>query len=613
MNGPPAVEDRHGESGERRGLDEVRRELQRLGYLSHRVERFLLQDALVPRDPWRGLPRLAAKVGLLAGSLLAAVHALALAAANDVLARSPADLLPLFAHLFPPLVLGAGVGFVALVAGWVGVSRAFPRRSLDVARFAIALGATALLVGGGVALGWEFLVGLPRLGRAAAAAAVPLAAAGLAKLLADGLLAFGIRWTRRAPAARAVPRRVVTTVVAGTVALLAAVALFAPHAAPAAAPAALPSAPGERVVLVGVDGVLPGELDYLLASGGLPALSDLLRGGGALASYAREPDASPAEFWTTVATGQPARRHGVVALDSFRPLGLDTALARTGPWRIWFARVEEPLGLAEYRPLLSSRRRAPFVWELAARGGRPVAAIGWWATFPAEPLPGLVVAHGAYGLLAGDAAGVVAPPERRAELARAAAATTAGSFAPAITAALPPEARDAALARAALPDRWAAAVARGESGAGAGVVAVYLPALDLIAAESALAEPQLAELAAAALGEVDGLVAELARGAGTTIVVFDPGRRGGGEGRALVARPGCAAGARPALEPAAVASGLLRAAGLPQSRELPPPPGFCTWPEPPAVVDGYGERRSAATAGEDPDAYLESLRSLGYL
>ena len=62
-------------------------------------------------------------------------------------------------------------------------------------------------------------------------------------------------------------------VVAGCVTLLAAVALFAPHPAPAAPPAALPTAPGERVALVGVDGVLPGELDYLLARGELPALS----------------------------------------------------------------------------------------------------------------------------------------------------------------------------------------------------------------------------------------------------------------------------------------------------------------------------------------------------
>ena len=118
-------------------------------------------------------------------------NALALAVANGALAGAPADLLPLFVHLF--VAARARLGGSASSAWWPASSapRApLPRRSLDLARFSVALGATALLVGLGVAAGWEFLVGLPRLGRAAAAAAVALLAAGLAKLLADGLLAL---------------------------------------------------------------------------------------------------------------------------------------------------------------------------------------------------------------------------------------------------------------------------------------------------------------------------------------------------------------------------------------------------------------------------------------
>ena len=53
-----------------RALEIARRELQRLGYLSHRVERFLLRDALEPVGEPRALALLAAKVGLLAGMLL---------------------------------------------------------------------------------------------------------------------------------------------------------------------------------------------------------------------------------------------------------------------------------------------------------------------------------------------------------------------------------------------------------------------------------------------------------------------------------------------------------------------------------------------------------------
>ena len=47
-------------------LDGVRSELRRLGYLDRGFERFLLQDALKPRQPARALLGLIAKVGLLA-------------------------------------------------------------------------------------------------------------------------------------------------------------------------------------------------------------------------------------------------------------------------------------------------------------------------------------------------------------------------------------------------------------------------------------------------------------------------------------------------------------------------------------------------------------------
>src|ERR1700720_4663030 len=48
-------------------LERARLELRRLGYLDHGLERFLLQDALRPRQPLRTMALLALKVGLLAG------------------------------------------------------------------------------------------------------------------------------------------------------------------------------------------------------------------------------------------------------------------------------------------------------------------------------------------------------------------------------------------------------------------------------------------------------------------------------------------------------------------------------------------------------------------
>jgi hypothetical protein len=132
----------------------------------------------------------------------------------------------------------------------------------------------------------------------------------------------------------------------------------------------------------------------------------------------------------------------------------------------------------------------------------------------------------------------------------------------------------------------------------------------------------------AELLEADRLLGQSLNGVGTVAVVLDPGRRQrGGEGRVVLWREkGCtpAAAARHpnVVEPGAVASGLLRALGLPQSRELPPPPlsvaagaaGMgCRWPEPPVVVDGYGEPHRPAPPRSEGGEYLENLRSLGYL
>ncbi len=594
-------------------LELARRELQRLGYLSHRVERFLLQDALQPSGPSRALLSLALRVGALVGALLAPVNALAIAAANRVFDASPFDLLPLTLHLLPPLVVGAGLGFGVVVAGFLAALKLFPGRSLEGLILGVAFAFTGLLVGAALWRSRELLLGLPLWQRGVVAVLLPLLAAGIAKLLANGLLSIAIRLTRMTPRDRLVPRRFLVGALGGSFALLAAAALLLPASGAVAAPVALPEAAGDSVLLVGVDGVLAEELDYLLARGDLPATAALVAEGGAVVSYARDPELEPAEFWTSVATGVDGRRHGVRALDSFRPLGVATPLARSGPWRHYWNWIERPLGLAEYRPLLASRRSAFAVWELAARGGAFTLAANWWSTYPAESSGGLVVAHGGYQLLRAGSAGAVAPAARASELAALAGRIDAGPFAGVLAAAVPPRLGNEALARAFLPDRFYRELVRREASAAPRVVALYLPALDLAAEGWLGGDVALADLVRRQLAETDQLLGELLPRFGTAIVLFDPGRRRQGTGRALLWRRGCRAAPAGEIAPTAVAATLARALGLAQSRELPSPIALCSWAEPPAVVPGYGLR---APRGEQPGAgqdYLENLRSLGYL
>ena len=606
-------------------LEAVRSELRRLGYLNHGVERFLLQDALRPQRPGRTLVHLVVKVGLLSGGALALALALALVTANAEASVGPVgvflDTLVLFLHLFPPIAMVAGLAFLALCGVMLAILRIYHVRRIEALSLAAAVAAGAA----GLALALRGARSLLAENDFAVAAvlgvATPVAIYLLIKLVDHGLLTLAIQLTDAAPEARLFSRRWLGLAILATAFLLTLPAVISAHREPPAAPATLPVAPGERVVLLGIDGVLPEEVDYLMRTGDLPVLAGMAgmaQGeGGRVMRYARR-DEPPASFWTSVATGIPGPAHGVTALDSFRPRGMRTQLARSGPLRVWWSRVEVPLGLAEYRPLLANRRSAFSVWELASRGGAPVLAVNWWATFPAEPLPGLVVAHGAWQLLREGADGTVAPASEAPALrALATAAAQPESADLRLAAALPAGAAPPVLDRALIPDRFYREVFARKLAAAPRAAALYLPGLDIAADGWRGSDVAFADLVRSELLAADRLLGRAAAGAGTVAVVFDPGRRRtGGEGRIVLwRRNGCGGPADnlPRTAPEAVASALLRAAGLPQSEELPPPVAGCAWPEPPVTLPGYGRRGREAVSAAEGKEYLESLRSLGYL
>jgi hypothetical protein len=599
-------------------IEAVRSELQRLGYLSHRVERYLLQDALRPERPLLTVSLLAAKVGVLGGALLALGAALLLAAWNPGMAASPFDLPVLVLHLLPPATLLFGGAFLALAGVLAAALRLRPGLRIDALSLAVGLSGGVALAALALWRGRDLVAPLSWPVVAAMASGGAAAAYLLGRLLYHGLLALAIRLTDRAPRRRAVVRRYVLPAAATVVlALLLLPAALAAHRPPVVAPGVIPAKTGDRLLLVGIDGVLPEELDYLLARGALPALGRLAR-DGARVTYER-PDEPPAAFWITVATGLPSAEHGVEAVDSFRPVGMETALAVNGPFRPYWERVAAPLGLARHRALLATRRRAFTFWELLGRGGTPLAVVNWWGTYPATRQPGLVLAHGAYQLLAQSDAAAVSPPARAVEvmeLRRGVSSPSEPGPSLAVARAALPATAAARLADVALlPDAFYREAAAREASRRPRALALYLPAIDLAADNWIGGDVALSDLIEAELTAADRLLAALLAGEpfGTVLVVVDPGRRAAGEGRALLWRAaGCAGEA--SLPPQALAAGLFRAAGLPQSAELPLPPDACRWPAPPARVTTFG-RRDAGAAGEGArgDEYLQNLESLGYL
>lgn len=166
--------------------------------------------------------------------------------------------------------------------------------------------------------------------------------------------------------------------------------------APACGPARPePARPVARVLIVGMDGLEWSVLRPLLAEGRCPNLRALMERGsfGRLATLNRT--LSPV-VWTSIATGRLPREHGI--MDFLDPQG--------GVYT-------------------SSDRLVPALWNLADWHGLTTNMVGWFITWPAEEVAGLVVSGSSSAAmtdanwkpaLAADVPGQVHPPEREAEV-----------------------------------------------------------------------------------------------------------------------------------------------------------------------------------------------------
>lgn len=124
---------------------------------------------------------------------------------------------------------------------------------------------------------------------------------------------------------------------------------------------------GRPVIFVGLDGADWELLDPYMAAGKMPKLARLVREGRSGVLTTIHPPLSPL-VWTTMMTGVSPLEHGV----------LD------------FVRRNPASGAEE--PVTSDERRVPAIWNMATWAGRSVAVFGLWATYPAEPVRGLLVA-----------------------------------------------------------------------------------------------------------------------------------------------------------------------------------------------------------------------------
>ena len=149
------------------------------------------------------------------------------------------------------------------------------------------------------------------------------------------------------------------------------------------------------LVVVGVDGGDRKVVEALWAEGELPALRRLADQGSfqpLRTSYGKSP-----VIWTTIATGVRPEQHGIEDFVVATPQG-DV-------------------------PVTSATRRRPALWNLLARVERRSAVLGWWATWPAEEVPGSLVVSDRAGL---GLESEISPAERAPDLERWVAAARQG-------------------------------------------------------------------------------------------------------------------------------------------------------------------------------------------
>ena len=123
---------------------------------------------------------------------------------------------------------------------------------------------------------------------------------------------------------------------------------------------------GSRVLLVGWSGAGWDCLSRNLDRGRLPALAGIVERGTLIPLDSRG-IYEPAAWWTTVATGCPPERHGIVLSVEPNPYS------------------------GQGEPAPGTLRRSRALWNVADASGRTAVVAGWPATHPAERLRGAMV------------------------------------------------------------------------------------------------------------------------------------------------------------------------------------------------------------------------------
>ncbi len=613
------------------GYEQVRARLRERGYLGSPIERFVLGEAIAGRAASVAIA--AAKAALLGAPLLAALLAGVVVAANrPLLGAGDALMLWLYSGVASFVAL-----FVLDVLS-VAVSMALRTGSgRSPGGLAAAVVAFPVLVYLGV-LWWARGPGFGTAGDLlflTGAVVTSWVAGSLARLVSWAAL---LRRTGDLPARG---RRGLRAVVAASV-VVAVVFLVLPRTgvgggAGVAPSAFAPAADDARTVLLGVDG-LDGELiEALGPSGAVDALIETLA-EGAVVPLARADGGEPPAVWTTLMTGVVPAEHGVLGLETERLPGVSTPL-RPGAGPVPSGRALRLLLPTRTAPVSGVARGVRAVWEVVGLE-RPVAAVGWWASWPAErpEAGGYVVSDRVLAKLLSDAEpDLDTDPESLFGRLRAEFDDDRERFGELFDDAFrgvdAPPIRSIAWDSFLIDVHALTVLDRLMADPSVRFGAAYLPGLDILRrrlVERASGDGPVRDLLGAG-GALEAYARWLSQriraartgGAERLVIVGDRGRSADGSAEGFVGvvgpggRPACVAPR--AIRPVDVAPTILRAVGFPRSEEMGADGdgGGCLDGEAanPPVIATFGRRavRDRPPGSASDDELLERLRSLGYV
>ncbi|MEX0998199.1 MAG: alkaline phosphatase family protein [Flavobacteriaceae bacterium] len=121
-----------------------------------------------------------------------------------------------------------------------------------------------------------------------------------------------------------------------------------------------------KLLLIGWDGADWKIIGPLLAKGLMPSLKKLIDNGVYGNMSTMNPPYSPM-LWSTVATGKTPDKHGVLGF------------------------VEVVPNQKALRPVTANSRNTRAIWNILHHNGYKSNLVGWWPSFPAEPVNGVVV------------------------------------------------------------------------------------------------------------------------------------------------------------------------------------------------------------------------------